>query len=169
MCYQVLRLTMNTRLWRADSKADAASRFGALSLRTVGVQSAHSSDLETCKCVASHSNTSSPSNLPLSFPFFLSLSLLLFPPATFSFGSLEAQPSLVPAIYLGTTSAKMGQGRPSFSSVSSSLTLLLSTRLCYLVVRLTARTTCSPIRQAPVGAGGPCSASVTRLGPFLLC
>lgn len=43
------------------------------------------------------------------------LPLFFSPPASFSFSSLEAQPPLSPAIYLGTTSAKMGQGRPSFS------------------------------------------------------
>lgn len=149
---------MNACLWTADSKADAASRFSALSLCTVGVQSAHSFDLETCKCVASYTSTSSLKQ-PSSF----------FIPASFSFGSLEAQRSLLPAIYLGTTSAKMGQGRPSFSSVSSSLTLLIATHLWHLFVHLRARATCSPIREAPVGARGPCSAPVTRLGPFLLC
>lgn len=145
---------MNVRLWRADSKADAASRFSAFSLRTVGVQSAHSFDLETCKRVASHSNTSSPKQPPS----------LFFLPSSFSFASLEAQPPLLPAIYLGTTSAKMGQGRPSFSSIFSSLTLLIATHLWHLSVRLRA----SPIRDAPLGARGPCSASVAHLGPFLL-
>lgn len=129
--YQLLCLTMNARLWRADSKADAASRFSALSLYTVGVQSAHSFDLETCTRVASHSNTSSPKqpSLPLFLSFF-------YFPATFSFASLEAQPPLLPAIYLGTTSAKMGQGRASFSPVFSSVTLLIATQLWYLSVHL---------------------------------
>lgn len=68
-------LTMNALLWRADSKADAVSRFSAFSFCTVGMQSAHSFDLDTCKCGASESNTSSPKQPPsVFFPLPASLS-----------------------------------------------------------------------------------------------
>lgn len=91
-------------------------------------------------------NTSPPKQPP-------SLSLFFPFPASFSFGSLEAQPPLLPAIYLGTTSAKMGQGRPSFSSTlfffSPSLALLIATHLWHLSVRLRARATFRPTIEKP--------------------
>lgn len=152
---------MNTCLWRADSKADAASRFTALSFGTVGVQSAHSFDLETCKRVASHSkHVISETTLTLSL--FSSL------PVSLSAHWKLNLPSCQQSIW-GRPLPKWAKGALLFLLVFfSSLTLLIALRPRHLSVCLSTRATFSPIREAPVGARGPCSASVTHLGPFLL-
>lgn len=159
--YQPLCLAMNARLRRADSKADAASRFTALSLGTVGVQSAHSFDLETCKRVASHSkHVIAETTLTLSLFSSLPVSLS----AHWKLNLASRQQSI-----WGRPLPKWAKGTLlSLLVFFSSRTLLIATHLWHLSVRLSVRATFSPIKEASVGARGPCSASVTHLGPLLL-
>lgn len=94
---------------------------------------------------------------------------LFFPPLRVSLSALWKLnlPSRQQSIW-GRPLPKWAKGA-LLSLVFSSLTLLIATYLWQFCVCLRARATCSPIREAPVGARGPFSASVTRLGPFLLC